>query len=383
MNKTTVLIVEDDKKFLRSMKALVSGEGFHGGVAKNFKDALGFLEKKNKKVIVVADINLNGESGLDLLAKIGMLYPHIPVIIVTGYASLESSIRALRLGAYDYFSKPFEPEMLIHAVRRAHEKIVSDEERKKAERKLKKVVRELERKNLEVEKLSLFKTFMMSMASHDLKTLLTVLNGYYKVFEEQMGGKCSEDELTMIQEGGICLKRALMMIESLLDYHSVETGTINIQNTRFAIEEVIDESLDFLRAFGEMKDISLKKEMGRGKLCVYADRLKVAQIVDNLVTNSIKFTSTGGIITIRVDQEGEKFLKISVSDNGCGIPTEKIKGILSKDPEIFQREGTGSVGLGLSICKRLVEVQKGTLDISTNPGIGTEVSFTLPSTTGH
>ncbi len=378
MKKTTVLIVEDDRAFIQSMVAVVTSRGFIGMEASTVEEALGFLQKKNKRVVVVTDINLNGESGLELLSRVGMSYPHVPVIIITGYASFESSLRALRLGAYDYISKPFEPEVLLHSVRRAYEKVQAYEEKKRGERKLKRMVKELEKKNREIEKLSLFKSFMMSMAGHDLKTLLTVLNGYYKVLSDNFKGTCSNEMGNMIDEGDKCLKRGIMMLESILDYHSVEMGTIHVENRKFSLEDVIDECIDFLNAYCEMKEIHLKKVIPQEDLVIYGDRLKIAQILDNLVTNSIKFTSKGGEISISVDERRDSDIKVTVRDNGCGIPQENIRGILGKDPQIFQRDGTGRVGLGLSICKRLIEVQKGTMNIKSKPGKGTEISFTLP-----
>lgn len=380
MKNTTVLIVEDDRKFLESIALLVERKGFAVAGMGSAEEAKIFLKNENENVIIVTDVSLTGETGFDLLAKVGMDHPHIPVIVITGYASLDSSIRALQLGAYDYITKPFEPEILFHSLRRAYEKLTAYQEKRRAEKKLKKLISELEAKNEEIEKLSNFKSFMISMASHDLKTILTVLNGYHKMLRENCSPKLSDQEKMFLDEGSKSLKRALLMIESLLDYHAVEMGTINLQLTEFYIEEVIDECVDFLNPYAEMKQVEVRKEIDKGyDLTVYADRLKVIQILDNLITNSIKFASSGGEINVLARKTTDGRVKISVRDSGSGIPRDKISKILSSNPMIFKREGTGFVGLGLSICRKLVEVQKGDLSIDSLPGRGTEVSFTLPS----
>lgn len=380
MKRTTILIVEDDSKFLQSMVTLVKSKGFAVVGVTGAREAEVFLRKESDGVILVTDINLGGETGLDLLAKTGMNYPDVPVIVITGYASLDSAIRALKLGAYDYITKPFEPEILFHSLRRAYEKITAHKEKMKTENKLKKLIRELEVKNEEIEKLSDFKSFMISMASHDLKTILTVLNGYHKMLRENCSQKLSQQENKIIDEGRKSLKRALLMIESLLDYHAVEMGTINLQLTEFFIEEVIDECVEFLRPYAEMKNIEVfKKTIGQNSLTVYGDRLKVIQILDNLITNSIKYASSGGAIQVMAKNTSDGRIKISVKDSGSGIPKDEIGKILGSTPVIFKREGTGIIGLGLSICKKLVEVQKGDMDIESVPGKGTVVSFTLPS----
>jgi signal transduction histidine kinase len=380
MKKATILIVEDDAKFMKSLLALVESKGFSALGVESASEALAFMDGERERVVLVTDINLEGDSGLDLLAKTGMNYPHIPVIVITGYASLNSAIRALKLGAYDYITKPFEPEFFFHSLRRAYEKLMAHNEKVKTERKMKKFVRELEAKNEEIEKLSNFKSFMMSMTSHDLKTILTVLNGYHKMIRDKCAPNLTDQDNKVFDEGDKSLKRALLMIESLLDYHAIEMGTINLQLTEFFIEEVIDECVDFLRPYAEMKNVEVSKKIGKDDgLTVCGDRLKVIQILDNLITNSIKFASSGGYIHVLAKKTGDGKIKVSVRDTGSGIPRDKLNNILSSNPEIFKREGTGIIGLGLSICKKLVEVQKGVLEIESFPGKGTEVSFTLPS----
>ncbi len=218
------------------------------------------------------------------------------------------------------------------------------------------------------------------MTSHDLKTILTVLKGYHKLLWERCFPKLTDQDNKVFDEGAKSLKRALLMIESLLDYHAIEMGSIRLQMTEFLVEDVVNECVDFLKPYAEMKNVTLsnKIEDGRG-LSAYGDRMKVIQILDNLITNSIKFASSGGMIQVRAREAGDGMIKVSVKDTGIGIPKAEIKKILSSNPAIFKREGTGIIGLGLSICKRLVEIQEGMLEIESVPGGGTEVSFTLPA----
>lgn len=380
MKAATILIVENDVPFMKSMVALVESKGFSARGVSSVSEALSFLEAESERVVIVTDISLEGESGLDLLAKTGIINPNIPVIVITGYASLASAIRALKLGAYDYITKPFEPEIFFHSLRRAYEKLMTHNEKVKTEKKLKKLVRELEAKNEEIEKLSEFKSFMISMTSHDLKTILTVLKGYHKLLWERCSPKLTDQDNKVFDEGAKSLKRALLMIESLLDYHAIEMGSIRLQLTEFLVEDVVNECVDFLKPYAEMKNVELANRMeDGGGLTAYGDRMKVIQILDNLITNSIKFASSGGTIHVRAKEAGDGMIKVSVKDTGSGIPKAEIKKILSSNPMIFKREGTGIVGLGLSICKRLVEIQEGMLEIESVPGEGTVVSFTLPA----
>ncbi len=252
MKAATILIVENDVPFMKSMVALVESKGFSARGVSSVSEALSFLEAESERVVIVTDISLEGESGLDLLAKTGIINPNIPVIVITGYASLASAIRALKLGAYDYITKPFEPEIFFHSLRRAYEKLMTHNEKVKTEKKLKKLVRELEAKNEEIEKLSEFKSFMISMTSHDLKTILTVLKGYHKLLWERCSPKLTDQDNKVFDEGAKSLKRALLMIESLLDYHAIEMGSIRLQLTEFLVEDVVNECVDFLKPYAEM-----------------------------------------------------------------------------------------------------------------------------------
>jgi signal transduction histidine kinase len=167
------------------------------------------------------------------------------------------------------------------------------------------------------------------------------------------------------------------MSSTLLDYEAAESGTIRLDIHPFPLFDTLTDCVAFYRPYAEQKMVRLVLEGDSRGVIVAADRGKVMQILDNLLYNALKFTPSQGTIRLSGKKE-DGFAVICVSDSGTGIPKEKLLKIFDQGDMVATLDSHARLGLGLTICKRLVEAQKGKIRIDSVPGEGTQVHFSLP-----
>lgn len=175
-------------------------------------------------------------------------------------------------------------------------------------------------------------------------------------------------------------KVLLEQITSILDAAKIETGTLTLLKKKENIQDIIHEKVKIFEPQAEKKNITISSHIEGPIPEVNMDSLRIGQVVNNLLSNSIKFTSSGGQISISAKVSG-KDLEVSISDNGVGIPKALQKNIFSKFYQIKttdrQTEKDGS-GLGLYIVKKIIDAHNGTVDLESSAGKGTTMRFTLP-----
>jgi two-component system clock-associated histidine kinase SasA len=146
----------------------------------------------------------------------------------------------------------------------------------------------------------------------------------------------------------------------------------------FPLSDALKECVAFYRAYAEQKEVELVLDGDSRGVTVSGDRGKVMEILDNLLYNALKFTPSRGTIRLSVKNE-DGFAVICVSDSGAGIPKEKLRKIFDQGDMVATLDAHARLGLGLTICKRLLEAQEGKIWIDSVPGEGTQVYFSLPA----
>ncbi|HTY09103.1 MAG TPA: HAMP domain-containing sensor histidine kinase [Candidatus Edwardsbacteria bacterium] len=235
----------------------------------------------------------------------------------------------------------------------------------------------LSQANMELLELDKLKSDFIANVSHELRTPLTAISGYADyLFLEKLG------PLTESQRKGIDVmrrnvRRLTKQIKDLLDFTTIEAGHFTAVLKPFDLRNLLDEALVNHQAEVEKKKLRLAVDMDQ-ECVVMADRERIAQVIDNLIINGIKFTNQGGI-TITVRRDGGQ-ARVAVSDSGIGIPRELI-------PKIFERfqqlDGSstrrfGGVGLGLAIVKSILDLHRSEISVESEPNRGTTFTFRLP-----
>ena len=250
--------------------------------------------------------------------------------------------------------------------------------RKQAEDGLRKYSDELRAANKKLEELDRLKSEFVSTVSHELRTPLTSIkaNAELLLFKPTLQEEKKHRLLKTINDESDRLTR---LINDLLDLSRIEAGTGQWRREKVSMNAVIGISLDAILPLLQKKGFVLKTVVAEDLPAISGDRDRLVQVMNNLLSNAVKFTSTGGVITVTVQQEGPQIV-VSVQDTGVGIPAEDIDSIFdkfhrSRDQVMMQTEGTG---LGLTIARQIVEYHGGAIHVSSVYGAGTTMTFTIP-----
>jgi signal transduction histidine kinase len=219
---------------------------------------------------------------------------------------------------------------------------------------------------------------MISMAGHDFRSIITVLDSYLQLIQERCKDCDATQPAGMLDQAARTIGRLRTMANTLLDAEAAESGSIRLEVAPFRLVETLKECVAFYRPYAEQKKIQLVLEGDSHGVTVLGDREKVMEILDNLLYNALKFTPSQGTILLSGKKE-DGFAVICVSDSGAGIPKEKLRKIFDQEDIVATLDSHARLGLGLTICKRLVEAQKGKIRIDSVPGKGTQVHFSLPA----
>jgi PAS domain S-box-containing protein len=255
-------------------------------------------------------------------------------------------------------------------------------ERKRAEQQIHSLeqsyMAELEARHKESERLNRLKSEFLASVSHELRTPLHTIIGFAELLGEEREGPLNEKQrrfLTHIQADS---EHLLELINDVLDLSRIEAGGLTLRTEAFSLRSAISEAVNAIRSQASAKPVAVREGI-IPEIDVLADPVRVKQILYNLLSNGVKFTQAGGEVAVSAELRGAS-ITICVADTGLGIPIEQRALIFDKFYQVGNttagvRQGTG---LGLTICKQLVELQGGTIWVESEPGIGSRFYFTLP-----
>lgn len=256
-------------------------------------------------------------------------------------------------------------------------------ERKRAEQQIHSLqqsyMAELENRHKEAERLNTLKSEFIASVSHELRTPLHTIIGFAELLSEEGEGPLNEKQRRFLRHIQTDSEHLLGLINDVLDLSMIEASGLTLRTETLSLETAISETVNAIRPFAAAKGVTLR-EGQIPQVDVLADPLRLRQILYNLLSNGVKFTAAGGEVAVIASIDG-KMVRITVSDTGVGIAQEEFERIFDKFYQVGKttvgvRQGTG---LGLTICRQLVEMQGGTIWVESEPGKGSHFHFTLPS----
>lgn len=377
MRHLGVLLIDPDRAEREKNARILSEARYTVFQADTFAAATSLLKRHRGRMVVLSALAADGGCGLDFLAKTLLKFPFIPFTFLAESPPLESVIQALQRGAYDFLRKPVAPDILCHSVGRSLQKLDLTLETETQDKEIRHLLMRSREDLKAAQTLSSFKGFMISMAAHDFRSIITVLDGYLQFIQDKCRGCSVSEPEGILEQAQRTIGRLRTMANTLLDYEAAEKGQIQVDVKPFPLKDALLDCIAFYYGYAEQKEVELSLEEGAEDVTVSGDREKVMEILDNLLFNALKFTPSGGTIRLSCRGEGESG-KVSVRDSGMGIPKEKLDNLFNQEEIVATVDANARIGLGLTICKRLVEAQKGKIWIESAPGKGTQVSFTLP-----
>ena len=242
---------------------------------------------------------------------------------------------------------------------------------------------DLENANRRLQELDRLKSHFLSNVSHELRTPLTAIGSLVDNMLDGVTGDISQKQtqyLTGVKESS---ERLTRMINDLLDLSIVQSGKFRLEPSRFSLGDLVHEIATSLGTVAQAKSVALQMPHASGDHLAWADRDRIAQVLNNLVGNAIKFTLAGGKVSVDIIStvENDNSIAVSVSDTGPGIPPEECEQIFDEFYQISRpgEEKVKGVGLGLAISKKLVEMNNGKISVESKIGSGTTFKFTVPA----
>ncbi len=515
--KARILVVDDESNVLLTMTSILRQEGYEVDAADGGEKALAAIRERFYD-LVLTDLNMPRVDGMQVLAEVRKRSPNTVTLVITGYGSLDSALRAIQLGAYEYLLKPTEVAELKQAVQRCLERkryseidtlyrvsraaarspeleqivpriaqagrevlalrevsvVIFDREGKAhdgpalasllsqpallgrmqagevitAERtvaaaeawartanirtyafvpgkagerlvcalcawngsesyefhasalrflqaladqaalalentmligELRRNNQELEAANQKLRDLDRLKSQFLSVATHELRTPLSILLGYNSMLAESLQDRLSAEERGTLEESGAACKRLIRLVNSMLDINQIESGKMRINFAHDDLRPVVNGVVTLFQQEARKRGVRLHFELPARLPRLRIDAERIQQVLINLVGNALKFTPRDGDVIIAVRQRPEA-VEVSVRDTGTGIAPEDQSRIFDefaqvRRPDHRQREGSG---LGLAIAKRIVEAHEGSIKVTSRPGGGSTFTFTLP-----
>ena len=386
----TVLLVDDDARNLFALESVLEGENYAIAKAQTGDEALLALMTQEFAAIVL-DVQMPEVNGIELarLIKQRRRTQHIPIIFLTAhYREDEDVVLAYDVGAVDYLTKPVNPAVLrskvnvfvdlfrkTRALAALNAKLETQNAllQREAEERVRRIKAEAARAEAEAE--SAAKDRFLAMLSHELRTPLTPI--VYAVALLEADQNCPSH----IQEALATIRRNVgveaRLIDDLLDLARVRNGKLTLQKELVDAHEILRDAIAICLADIGQRNNRLIEQIEAENTQLEADPVRLRQIFWNLVSNAVKFTPAEGTIVIRT-KNSDGCLVVEVNDTGAGIEAHKLSLIFDAF-EQAARDSHGGLGLGLAICKALVDLHGGTIEArSAGPGRGASFIVKFP-----
>ncbi len=512
-----VLVVDDEPSVLITTRAVLEQEGYIVETATGGEVALALIADHDFD-LVLTDLNMPKVDGLAVLAEVQRRSPNTATIMITGYASVQSALDAVQLGASEYLMKPVEIPQLKLAIKRslerkrlseigilyrvsknissaADEHAICDEivdavknvlavseaavalfdreenfrscesgesaffkqppvmqalkagtvvttdlgkvlapalvaqtgasslaiapgiasgrlvcaifargtvphgfpaasqrflqglanhaalalENAALVNELKRNNQELAEANQKLKELDALKSRFLSIATHELRTPLSVILGYASMLQESVGERLNEEERRMLQDAVSACKRLIRLVNSMLDISQIESGKMRMDVRAGDVRNVVQEVVSFFSNDAQKRKLKLHTEVPSRLPKIPLDAERIEQVLINLVGNALKFTPAGGNITVAVRTHNEH-VELSVHDTGVGIAPEEQKRLFEDFGRLrAAQSGDEGTGLGLAIARRIVEAHSGRIAVESTPGQGSTFRVLLPA----
>jgi two-component system sensor histidine kinase/response regulator len=369
-----ILVIDDERGIREGCRRALSPEGFNVEVAETGAAGLRML-KEGSFDLVLLDLMMPGMSGMEALDRIHEIDPEIVVIIITGYATVEAAVKTIKKGAYDFISKPFTSDDLLLVVNKGLEHRRLSLETKRLQT-IEEEARELSRAKVELEKLDAMKSRFMLTVAHELRAPIAAIQGYLGLI---LDGYAGDDSTEMIESADErCTELLDMLQDLLLLAHMKEKATEITKKKTVSVAKTLEEVAGLLKAEAKRKGLDFQVRI-QSRPDILADEEHLKQLWTNLISNSIKYTPSGGSVAVTLDERDGQVVG-TVSDTGIGIAADDLPRIFDEffrthQAKEMEEHGTG---LGLPIVRQIVEAYGGMIDVDSTPGEGTTFRFTLP-----
>jgi two-component system, sensor histidine kinase and response regulator len=320
------------------------------------EDFLVHLSEGGAVDLLLLDLKLPGVGGMDVLDALSSAGREVLTIMITAYATFETAVKATKLGAYDFLAKPFTPDELRYALRKATSQLILSKQALK----------------LAEEKRQVRFNFI-SVLAHELKAPLNAVEGYLNILRTT-----EEDQnLQMVERSIVRVDGMKKLIGDLLDLTRIESGQRERVIKRLDLGELAKASMELFAVDADRRGITMQVETD-DDVELIADPGEIEIVFNNLVSNAVKYNRDGGSVTVGMRRKDDA-VRISVRDTGIGLRPEEAAKLFNEFTRI-KNEQTVKIlgsGLGLSTVRKIANMYDGEAEVRSQPGEGSTFTVTL------
>ena len=359
-----ILVVDDNKTNLMLVNEILEGTDYRVLFAENGLSALSIIESELPDLVLL-DIMMPGMNGFDVCSavKLNKKVSSTPIIIMSALCSESDIVKGLNLGAVDYVTKPFNERELLARIK-THLTISS-------------MKKEIEEKNEKLEKALVFKSHIISMASHELRRPMTMIAMLSQISEKKCI-KAGYDEFAKnyytIRQ---LIKNSTVMLDEFIMISKNDLNQIVPSPVKFDIRQLCEEVIEESKLLTE-KITSINLHFVGSEESMVADLKLMKHILNNLISNAIKYSPGSDSIDFTYSYEDNNWV-FTVKDNGIGIPEQNQSTLFDEFVRADNVTGFDGCGLGLSIVKQFVEKHNGTITFESEVDVGSTFTVSIPN----
>jgi signal transduction histidine kinase len=365
----SILVVDDVPENLQVVGNLLKNHSYEVRLATGGEQAIESVLNDPPDLLLL-DISMPGIDGFEVCRRLksDRKAQSIPVIFLTAaHVSQDQMRKGFEVGAVDYIAKPVDDRVLLARVQ-THIALKRSKEL-------------LEQQNHDLKEANDAKNKLFSIMGHDLKNVFSGLNTLIDLMLKDYDGIERDEKIHYLTEMRKASQQTLTVLDDILQWSRLERGLITPNIREIDLAPIMDDALDIVRPQAEQKGITLEMEWSELPV-VRADAEMMHAVLRNLLTNAVKFTRRNGTVTLTAKTADAK-LQISVTDTGVGIPASKVPHLFrSTSGAEMGTNGEVGTGLGLMICRELIEKHDGRIWVESQLGKGSSFHVSVPIRVG-
>ena len=367
-----VLIVDDEPKICRLLEQIIAQLGCTVRTAADGLEALEAFDRERADV-VVTDLKMPRLDGLGLIRELKQRDPVLSIVVITAYPSIEGAVEAMRCGACEFITKPFELAQIQAVLYRCQQRVsVGRQVRQGDEGAVK-----LDELNRRLADLNDLKSQFLAQLSHGVNTPLCLMSEWICLLSDGSLGKLAPDQQDAVDALIGAYGRLQRLLRQLVDL--MQGPQLLLHRQVMPIQELVQQALEAVAAKAGARGITPAVQVPTEPLPVDVDRVRLVAALQYLLDNAVQYNRDGGQIEITAEAGGA-FVIVRVRDTGVGIPPEECEKVLTPFYHLDRgfKDMSSSAGLGLTLAQRYVELHGGSLQLASEVDKGTTVTLTVP-----